>query len=446
MSGIPLHPHKGSFKDTLAAASNNSPKSAPTPPKSKDHPPKEKISKKPPQVAPVPEQTAQNVATPPVEPLDTTTDAAAVASSTQKGGSEETEQVGNKPAIENIASGPEQCAQESTTLGTNLYSLCDVKFWQYSLVCTNGNVLTKQERRWAEKAFLRENKIDLLSEDVAAMDGHTFIAARKYEFLQNQCYVGNIVRRTEKQDASFTQVFLGKDHQVDGKVLKAWSCLIPSLGRDDYSRVQRHYYGQSSAEEAYLRVCDCVTLPVLVTCDLFPVTSDPLPTPGNELALLARTLNNIPVAKDTTSIVQRGSKEMIPHVIHGNKVFDFSGAGEQLGHGLEYRHGVAKSISISNNAVNQVLQPCGRVFFSPLKVSDFVESYLPGIPGSDEWLSLEKTLCGLRIKVDQGFGRFRVTTISGVGSTPPAHTTFKLVRGGRTEETTVEAYFTGRVP
>ena len=438
----PLHPQKGSFKDTLAAASSAS-KPASTPPRSKDHHLKEKTSKKAPQIAPIPEQIGQGDATPPIEPPDTAIRVAPEASSTQKGGSEETEQIGNEPIFRKIPPGPDRCVEQSTTLGTNLYSLSsDVKFWKYSLKITNANVLTKQERRWVERAFLKENKIDLLGEDLAAIDGHTFIAARKYEFLQDQCYTSNVVRRTERQDASFKQVFLGIDQSVGGRVVKAWSCLIPSLGRDDYLRVQQQAYGQSPAEEARLRISDCATLPILVTCDVLPVSFDPLPSLSNEFALLARTLMNIPVAKNTASTVQKGSKEAIPHVIHGNKIFDFSGAGEQLGHGLEYRHGMAKSISIANDSVAQVLQPCERVFFSPMKVSDFVASCLPRLPGSDEWPSSEKILRGLRIKVDQGFERFRIATISGIGSTPPAHTSFKLVRGEHAEEITVEAYFT----
>ncbi|KAI4134051.1 MAG: hypothetical protein LQ347_001841 [Umbilicaria vellea] len=334
MSSKPLHPHKGPFKEILAAVSG-AVKPASTPPKSKVQLPKRKDHLEASTNHANSRADCVSVTAPPVEPLRTTEGAAAVASLTKEDKSQETGQFEKEPAVPKSPLGPDSRVQESTTFGTDLHLLAsDFIFWTYSSMCPNRNVLTKQKRRWVEEVFLKDNKIDLLSENLGAIDGHTFIAARKYEFLQDQYLIGNIVGRTRRQDASYKQVFLGKDQNADGRTVKAWSSLILGAGCDGSLRVHRRSYGQSPAEEARVRVADCVTLPILVTCEVTSVSIDTLKTSGNELALLARTLRNIRVVKDSADIVRNGGEDatrMLSMATRSSTSLGRASAGSWLG-------------------------------------------------------------------------------------------------------------------
>ena len=131
-------------------------------------------------------------------------------------------------------------------------------------------------------------------------------------------------------------------------------------------------------------------------------------------------------------------------VVHGGRIFDFGQAGHSIGFGLEARKGALAVVRATEKGLVRVVNPCQRIFFAGIKMSDFMTAHWPNHQSNLVKASAHMTavLRGLRVWVRQVNGDTRLATVSGVTCTSSSDTYFKLLEGKRASRITVEEYFT----
>ena len=131
-------------------------------------------------------------------------------------------------------------------------------------------------------------------------------------------------------------------------------------------------------------------------------------------------------------------------VVHGSKVFDFTGPGAYLGYGLEIRSGANNEVRATSQNLLRAVVPCHRTFYSPIAVSEFIVKHLPGttFTSNEAIATLRALLRGLRVRIQRADKEPRIATISGIATTIPAETFFNMRSAHGHRDISVFEYFT----
>ncbi|KAI9874207.1 MAG: hypothetical protein M1830_010079, partial [Pleopsidium flavum] len=335
--------------------------------------------------------------------------------------------------------------QFTLPLQSNCYSVdFPETLYRYEIICEPLNVLAKKEKRLLEKAFLQEFCIEPHKGSVAFLDGHTFLTSKLYQGLENCVLVGTINRRLEKPDGPFKPIYLERESGEGGQVIKAWSSFTKGFCfGDEFSRKDTLYRNEDpkiGSQIMMVRASAAVKeLDPEALLELLSKPSNP-----SAVAQYTEALSCLSISNNPERITLLNALNSPSLVVHGNKVFDFTWPEDSLGYGLESRTGVNHDIRTTHKDLIRAILPCHRVFYSPIKVSNFIAEHLPGLAfTSSKAIDLLRTLLrGLRVQVQRSQRKTRFATISGIAETRPSETFFELMSAGGHRTTNVADYFT----
>lgn len=361
------------------------------------------------------------------------------------------EEYASTPEIFNISEAPQvktgdmSHLQSISALQTNCYltGLAET-IYKYEIVCDPLSALTRKEKRWIEKAFLDELHITPKMGSVAFIDGHTFLTPTVYQGLEKHMFEGTINRRLEKPDDSFRPIYLGRDGAARDTI-RAWSSLTKG-GCFSNELLHEHIPYQNGGTKIgsqLIKVRAHVEVELLDSEALLVLLNKSSIPPGL-LHHAGAPLSCLPADKNTQRTSEPTSAIGTSLAVHGSKVFDFSLPGDPLRHGLESRSGALYGLQTTDKGLLRTILPCYRVFYSPVKVSDFLEEHLPWfVFTSPKAVEVLRTLLrGLKVQIKRSQGQARIATISGIAKTNPAETHFALSTVHSDRVTNVADYFT----
>ena len=328
------------------------------------------------------------------------------------------------------------------SLGTNVIPLITKsKLSLYEISSNPKAHLTKGEQRWLVEGFREQMGIEPCLGSLILLDNRHFLTFNHSESFDGRIHHGTIDRQEYRPGKNYKRIYIGNE---PGR--KLWSSLemlprkneIGSNLSDDGSSsdgssvvsVNSGAFGTATGSFKVYASCRAIS-----HVDFTDVNGT---VPTNER--FASALEHCYLPKTPTMAIN--NPFIVEHLVfHGNKTFDFTTKGQSIGFGLERRAGIISAIRPSSDGLIDIVTPCQRVFYAPMKLSTFISMHKPdfAIDSAQHIEALNVVLRGLRVKVKKANGGEKFATIRVVTSTCPSDTFFCLADNGT--QISVEEYF-----